>query len=203
MWAAIAVALTILAGLIFRPHVQPRRRRWGHAVARLLAPGAPPAAESSAPAAEFASPAPLWLVVGEFRLIGAGRLFKLLAIAAASAGVAGDYRHVGSPAAVLLLVFGLVAHAGRSEPKGLLALTRTAPLAPWMRRIAFVVAGAAWAILLAVPAAALRLSPEPILVTALVGTIAALVAIVLATLSHSAFAARLVLLVLWYVYLSS
>ena len=83
VWAAIAVALTILAGLIFRPHVQPRRRRWRHAVARLLSPGAPPAAESSAPAAEFASPAPLWLVVGEFRLIGAGRLFKLLAITAA------------------------------------------------------------------------------------------------------------------------
>ena len=89
VWAAIAVALTILAGLLYRPHVLPRRR-WGHAVARLLSPGAPPAAESSAPAAEFASPAPLWLVVGEFRLIGAGRLFKLLAIAAASAGVAGD-----------------------------------------------------------------------------------------------------------------
>ena len=203
VWAVIAVALTILAGLLYRPHVQPRRRRWRYAVSRMLSPGAPPAAPSSTPPAGFASPALLWLVAGEFRLIGAGRLYKLLAIAAACVGAVGDYRHVGSPAAVLLLVFALVAHAGRSEAKGLLALTQTAQLAPWMRRVAFVMAGAAWAILLAVPAAAVRMSPDPILVTALVVTISALVAIVLATLSHSAFSARLVLLVLWYVFLSS
>ena len=203
VWAVFAVALTIVAGLLYRPHVQPRRSRWGNAAARLLSPGAPPAALSNAPPAGFASPTRLWLVAGEFRLIGAGRLFKLLAIAAACVGAVGDYRHIGSPAAVLLLVFALVAHAGRSETKGLLALTLTAPLAPWTRRVAFVIAAAAWATLLAVPAAVVRMSPDPIVVTALVGMIAALVAIVLATLSHSAFAARLVLLVLWYVFLSS
>ena len=203
VWALIAVALTILAGLLYRPHVPRRRRRWGNVVARMLSPGAPPAVLPSAPHAGFVSPAFIWLVMGEFRLIGAGRPFKMLAIAAACVGVAGDYRHVGSPAAVLLLVFALVAHAGRSEAKELLALTRTAPLAPWMRRVAFVMAGAAWAVLLAVPAAVVRMSPDPILLTALMVTIAALVAIVLAMLSHSAFAARLVLLALWYVFLSS
>ena len=203
MWVIIAVALTIFSGLLYRPHGQPRRRRWGHAIARLLSPGAPPAAQSNAPPARIASPAFIWLLVGEFRLIGAGRLFKLFAVAAACAGLAGDYRHVGSPAAMLLLVFALVAHAGRSEAKGLLALTRTARLAPSVHRVAFVVAGAVWAILLAAPAAIVRMSLDPIVVTALVGTIAALVAMTLATLSHSAFAARLVLLVLWYAFLSS
>lgn len=203
VWAVIAVAVAILAGILHRPHVERRRRPRGYAITRVLYPGAPPATLSRAPPAGIASPVLLWLVAGEFRLIGAGRPFKLLATVVACVGVVGDDRHVGSPAAVLLLVFALVAHAGRSEAKGLLALTRTAPLAPWMRRVAFVLAGAAWAVLLAVPAAIVRMSPDPLLVAALVGTIAALVAIVLATLSHSAFAARLVLLVLWYIYLSS
>lgn len=203
VWAAAAVALTILAGLLYRPHVPPRRRRWRGTFARLLASGAPPAAVPAAPPAPAIGLPFLWLVVGEARLIGAGRLFKLLGVAAAVAGLVGDFRHVGSPAALLLLVFGLVAHAGRSEAKGLLALTGTAPLPPSARRVAFVVAGLGWAVALAVPAALVRLSPGPLLLNAAGGAIAAAVAIVLATLSGSAFAPRLVLLVLWYAYLSS
>lgn len=203
IWASIAGVLTILGGLLYRPHVQPQRRRWSGTIARLLSPGAPPTVIPGALPAPAAVPPFFWLVLGEFRLIGAGRLFKLLAIIAAGAGMVGDYRHVGSPSEILLLVFGLVAHAGRSEAKGLLALTNTALLPPWVRRIAFVLAGLSWAILLALPAALVRISPDPLLLTAAVGTIAALVAIVLGTLSHSAFAARLVLLVAWYAYLSS
>lgn len=203
VWAIVAVAIATLAGLLYQPHAQPRRRRLGGAIVRLLSPGRPPAVRPDTPPAGAIAAPFLWLVVGEMRLIGAGRLFKLLAIAAALAGLIGDYRHLGSPAALLLLVFGLVGHAGRSEARGLLTLTGTAPLSPSARRIAFILAGVVWAAALAVPAALVRVSVEPLLLAAAVGTIAAVVAIVLATLSHSAFAARLVLLVLWYGYLSA
>jgi hypothetical protein len=203
VWVVLGVAIAMLAGLLYRPHTQPRRRRLGGAVARLLSAGAPPAVIADAPPAQSIAIPFVGLVVGEFRLIGAGRLFTLLALLAAFAGLSGDYRHIGSPAAVLLLVFGLVAHAGRSEASGLLSLTRTMVVPPWTRRVAFVVAGSGWALLLALPAALVRASPEPLVLTVAVGTGAAVVAMALASWSHSAFAARLVLLVAWYVYLSS
>lgn len=51
---------------------------------------------------------------------------------------------------MLLLVFAATAHAGRSEQKGLLSLTATAALSPTTRRIAFVLAGTALALVMAV-----------------------------------------------------
>jgi hypothetical protein len=202
-WAAISMALVILAGLVYRPHVAPRRNRGSGRLARLLAAGPPPAADRAAPPAASVRQAIAGLIAAEFRLIGRGRAFRLLALAAAALGLFGDFRHIGSPAGLILLVFGLAAHAGRSEARGLLALTATALLPPMARRAAFVVAGAGWATLLALPAALVRLSPEPLLLGLATGTGAALIAIVLATASRSAFAPRLVLLILWYGYLSA
>ena len=95
----------------------------------------------------------LGLVWAEARLIAEGRLWLLLAVLVAAAGFFVDYRLIASPAALLLLIFGLTAHAGRSEQPGLIALTRTAPYAPMLRRLAFVAAGLGWSLLLALPAA--------------------------------------------------
>ncbi|MBX9796137.1 hypothetical protein [Sphingomonas sp.] len=202
-WAGIAVLIAALAGLLYQPHVARRRGRVATAVDRWLAAGPPPAVVAEAPPAHGIALPLAGLVLGEFRLIGSGRLFLLAAAAAAVAGLFGDYRHIGSPAALLLLIFGLVAHAGRSEARGLLALTQTTFLSPMLRRLAFVMAGSGWALLLALPAAAIRLSVEPMLLALAVGAGASLVAMALATISRSAFAPRLVLLVLWYGYLST
>lgn len=203
LWALVAVTLVVIAGLIYRPH-KPRARakgkRW---IGRLLANGPPPAVNPGAVAAPRVAMPLAGLAIAEFRLIGAGKLFKLLAGAAAVAGLFGDFRHGGSAASLLLLVFALSAHAGRSEARGLLALTQTASLSAWARRAAFVGAGLGWALLMAVPAALVRLSIEPVLLNAVAGGAAALVAMALATISGSGFAGRMVLLILWYGYLSS
>jgi hypothetical protein len=202
-WVLIALGVVLLAGLLYRPHAPGRKQR-SALLARLLSPARPPR-----PASVNPPPAPLLrtpylgLLLGEFRLIGTGRLFKLLGLVAAIAGLAPDYRHVGSPAALLTLLFALVAHAGRSEARGLLALTATAPLTAPARRAAFVLSGIGWSLLLAVPASLVRFSVEPLLLAGATGAVAALVATALATLSHSGFAGRLVLIVLWYAYLSS
>jgi hypothetical protein len=188
---------------LYRPHRASGRARLRGALARLFAPGPPPAADPAAPAARRSVMPWIGLVAAEFRLIGAGRPFHVLAVITAASGVLADYRHIGSPAALLLLIFGLVAHAGRSEARGLLALTATAPLAPIARRIAFVAAGAGWSSLLALPATLDHLSPEPLLLALVTGGGASLAAMTLATISRSAFAPRLVLLVFWYGYLSS
>lgn len=202
-WIGIAIGTAALAGLLYRPHRPRRRRAPSGRVARLLAAGPPRAADPAAPAARPARHPLAGLIEAEARLIGAGRLFLILAIGAAGLGILQDYRHIGSPAALLLLVFALSAHAGRSEARGLLALTRTTAWPPMIRRAAFLLAGIGWSLLLAVPAALAHVSPEPLRLALATGTVAALVAILLATLGRSAFAPRIVLLVMWYGYFSS
>ena len=201
-WVAIAVALALLAGAVHRPHTERRRRTPGR-LSRWLAPGAPPAAEPDAPAAGKSRWPALGLVLSEARLIGAGRLFLLLAAGAALTGLLGDYRRIGSPAALLLLVFALTAHAGRTEAAGLRSLVRTTVLGPWPRRAAFVVAGIGWALAMALPAAAVGVSDDPLRLALLTGGAASLVAVGLAALTGTAFVPRLVLLLAWYAYFSA
>lgn len=205
-WAAIAIALAAFAGVVYRPHRPRKERRRTGPTARLLAPGAPPPAQLDAPMARVARAPLLGLVTAEFRLIAEGRLWLLLAASVAIAGWFADFRLVASPAALLLLIFGLTAHAGRSERPGLLALTGVAAFPPMMRRLAFVVAGIAWSFALTLPAvarAALAGSAGPLLLSLATGAAASLAAILLGAWTRSAFAPRLVLLIAWYVYLSA
>ncbi|MFT3728035.1 MAG: hypothetical protein QM759_09450 [Terricaulis sp.] len=202
-WCAIAVALAIVAGLIYKQH-RPRRSagKPGRFTAWLHA-GPPPRAVIDAPAAKQAALPWLNIFVAEFRLIGSGRVFLLCAATVAASSAVLDFRHAASPASLLLLVFALSAHAGRSEVRGLIALTRTAAITPMLRRAAFVLAGAAWTTLLALPALARAPNLQTLELAAATGAIAALVATTLAIISGASFAARLVLLVMWYAYFSA
>jgi hypothetical protein len=201
-WAALAVLVAALAGLAYRPHRPRKERRRTGSLARLLAPGPPPAAQRDAPPAGRARLPLPGLVWAEARLIAEGRLWLLLAALAATAGAFLDYRMVASPAALLLLIFGLTAHAGRSEQPGLLALARTAPYPPMLRRAAFVAAGLGWSLLLALPAM-VRHGVQPLVLASATGAAVALAAILLGAWTRSAFAPRLVLLIAWYLYLSA
>jgi hypothetical protein len=202
-WAAIAVAVAALAGLLYRPHRATGRQIVPGRLARLSALGPPPAAVPGAPPAAFAG-VPLWgLLVAELRLIAAGRLFKLIAIGVAIYAFSADFRHGGSPAGLLLLIFAMTAQAGRMEARGLLALTGTAATSPWLRRGAFVVAGTLWGLALALPAVVHTPVGQVLYFGAGGGLVIALVASGLALVSRSAFAPRLLLLLVWYGYLSS
>ena len=202
-WILIAVAVAALAGLVYRPHRVTGRQLVPGRLAKLSALGPPPAAVRNAPPAPFAK-LPIWgLLASEFRLIAAGRLFKLLAIGIAIYTATADFRHAGSPAALLLLIFAVTAQAGRSEARGLLALTATSATSPWVRRAAFVAAGSAWGLLLALPAALHTPIGTVLAYGAGGGLVVAVVAGALAFISRSAFAPRLLLLVVWYGYLSS
>ena len=201
-WAAIAVALTTVAGVLYRPHLAAEKAKKPGWFARFSSPArAPEPANPAAPSAGFASRAFFNLVNAEFQLIGAGRVFLILAGVAAAAGAVAGYRQFGGPAAMLLLAFALSAHSGRSE--ALRALTRTAALSSAERRVAFVVAGTGWALLMALPGTVAHQSVRPLLLALVTGAGAAAIAIGLAALSRSAFAPRLVLLVIWYGYFST
>lgn len=201
-WLGIAVAVAALAGALHRPHTARPSRAPGR-LTRWLAPGPPPAADAGAGPAKPGRLKLAGLVLSEARLIASGRLFAVLAVGAALMGMVGDYRHIGSPAALLLLTFALTAHAGRTEAVGLRSLTGTTRFGPWARRAAFVAAGTGWALLLAVPAALVTTSAEPLRLALLTGGAASLTAIALAALTGTAFVPRLVLLIAWYGYLSS
>lgn len=203
VWIGVSIGVVVIAGLLYRPHRSRRRAMGRGRIARLLAAGTPPVANPAAAPAQRSATPRLGLVLAEFRLIGAGRPFKLLALIAALSGLLDDYRHIGSAAALLLLVFALSSHAGRSEARGLLALSATTLTPPLVRRAAFILAGIGWSLLLALPAATMRLSAEPLTLALTTGAIASLLAIALAALTGSAFTPRLVLLVLWYAYFSS
>jgi hypothetical protein len=203
LWIAIAVGLVVLAGLTYRPHLIKRRTPRFAWLTSWALPGAPPRANPNAAPARQALVGAFNLVASELRLIGSGRVFLILAAAIAIASWFGDFRHAASPAALLLLVFALSAHAGRSEARHLLPLTKVAPFAPMQRRAAFVIAGTAWTTLMAVPALVRAPSLETLAYATGTGGVAAATAILLATISGSSFAPRLVLLVLWYGYASS
>ncbi len=202
LWIVIAVALVVIAGLIYKPHRVKRRILSARWLTALLQPGPPPRADPNAPPARRALAGAFNVMTAEFRLIGAGRVFLALAAIAAALSYFADFRQVASPAALLILVFALSAHAGRSEARGLLALTRVASVAPIARRAAFVIAGSAWSVFMAAPALARVPSLETLATAGLTGAIAAATASLLATISGSSFAPRLVLLVLWYGYSS-
>jgi len=202
LWIAIAIALVIIAGLIYQPHRAKRRAQRAPWLAALLQPGAPPRADPHAKAARHAVAGALNLVMAEFRLIGTGRVFLAFAASVTALSAFADFRQIASPAALLVMVFALSAHAGRSEARGLVSLTRVASFAPMLRRAAFVIAGGVWTTLMAMPALFRTPSLEMFSTAAGTGLIAAAVASVLATLSGSGFAPRLVLLVLWYGYSS-
>jgi hypothetical protein len=200
-WAALAVALAALAGLIYRPHRAARAvRKPGRVVRLMTAPPRAPANLAAGPA-PFASSGFVNLIKAEFRLIGEGRPFMVLAAGAAAIGAVADYRQFGSPAALLLLIFALSAHGARGE--ALRALTKVHALSPAMRRIAFVLAGTGWALLMALPGAVTHLSLRPLMMALAAGASAAVIAIGLAAVSRSAFAPRLILLMLWYGYFST
>lgn len=201
-WIGIAIAVAVVAGLIYRPHRPRRTRTLGGRIGKLLSYGAPPKVVASAPSATPSFAPVLALIGAEFRLIASGRLFLVLAALVLALSCIAEFRHGASPAALLLLLFALSAHAGRSEARGLIALTKVAPLAPMLRRAAFVIAGVAWSVLLVLPALIRAGLMQNWLLAAETGGVAALIAMTLGAITGSAFAPRLVLLVIWYGYAS-
>lgn len=202
-WAAIAILIAVLAGLVYRPHRATKPRWYAKLANRLTVVKAPPVATALTPAASLSHQPALSLVVAEFRLIGGNRIMLALALLAAGFGLMAKDNHLASAAPALWLVFALTAHAGHSETRGLLALTATMPFPPTARRLAFVIAGMAWALVMAAPQVLLHADIQYAGLALSLGVIIALLTTVFSSIAGSGFAARLLLLIFWYGYLSS
>ncbi|HEV7353388.1 MAG TPA: hypothetical protein VGN74_09715 [Brevundimonas sp.] len=203
-WLAVAALIPLLAGLIYTPHVAGKTRKTAGWL-KILEPAQARPADPRARPARFGMLPGVALVMAEARLM-AGNRKGLLAMAVAAAVSLFAPWSIAGPTAMLVLVFAATAHAGRSEQKGLLALTRTAALAPTARRIAFVLAGMVLALVMTAPAAAPGLATGDtriLLEAGAVGAASAAAAITLGALTRSATAPRLVLLIVWYFYLNA
>lgn len=201
-WLVIAALVAATAGLIYRTRVSGRKRRFAW-IAKLTDYGPPrPANPASPPAHHSALALPL-LAWREARLALNGRLLAPVAVAISLLGVAGDYRHVGSGAALLLLSLVLSAQAGRDEARGMGLLTNTVPQSPWARRLAFVIGGTLLSLAMAIPAMLAQRSLDPLAIAGSLGLAVSLTAMVLAALTGGPTAPRIILLIAWYAYLSS
>jgi hypothetical protein len=203
-WLGVAALIPLLVGWIYAPHAVGKTRKTASWF-KILEPGPPRPADPGARPARPGRLPGVALVVAEARLMAGNRKGLLAMAMVAAAGLFAPWSTVVGPAAMLLLVFATTAHAGRSEQKGLLALTATAALSPAARRIAFVLAGTALALAMAAPAAARALMAGQThvpLEAAALGAATAGTAILLGTLTRSATAPRLVLLLAWYFYLN-
>jgi hypothetical protein len=198
-----AIAVAAIAGMLYRPQTSRSRARISHRWTRWLQPGPAPAACLQVIPARASSFPFLNLIGSEMRLIVGSRLALLCGILVALVGFFTDYRHVASPLLFLLLLFGLTAQAAREETIGILALTVTAPFSPWRRRAAFVTGGLLASLLLSLPALLIHPSLRILGLATAIGFGAALFTIALTVLSRSAFAARLLLLLVWYGYISA
>jgi hypothetical protein len=204
-WALLAIAMTVAAGLLYRPHLAQRPRKQLRLAALLSRPAPLPAISPATPPATAAALPFLNVVAAEFRLIGRSRAWRAAALLVAVASAAVDYRHVAGPAALLMLVFGLSAQIGRVEQATLRTLTGTMSCSPWIRRVSFVLATIGWGVAMGLPAiilGGLAGNPGPFILAVGTTGCAALVAMLLGTVTKSAFAPRLVLLVGWYIWLS-
>ncbi|MFL9842152.1 hypothetical protein ABS767_14365 [Sphingomonas sp. ST-64] len=204
-WAGIALVLAALGGLVYRSPVRGQSVVRPGRFARWNRPAPTRPADPDAPAARRVAMALPGLLRSEAGLIVRGRMARVAVAVIAVAGLLVDFRHVASPAILLLLIFGATAHAGRSEQAKLIALTATMRVSPWARRAAFVLATTGWSVAAGLPAIARGLTMglvEPLWLSLGTGAVVGAVTMALARVSRSAFAPRLVLLLAWYGYIS-
>ncbi|QHL91663.1 hypothetical protein GVO57_13750 [Sphingomonas changnyeongensis] len=145
---------------------------------------------------------PLAHIFSETRLIAAAPVFAPLALAIAVGGLLTGMAPLAERAALLLLIFGVSAQAGRMEARGLAPLIVTAPAGRWARRIALVAASGALMAAVLAPAALAAADPARLIIGVALAAAMAVAATGMAMISRSAFAPRLILLIIWYGYAS-
>lgn len=200
-WVGIALLIALFAGLVERPH-RARRPGIGTRLAARIGTRQLPAVGPERPAGP-ARIVPLAQIVSEARLIAAAPVFVPLLLAIAAGGLLMGMAAQTEQAALLLLVFGVSAQAGRMEGRGLAHLIATAPAGRWPRRLALVAAAGALMTAMLAPAALAMADPARLMTGIALAAGLAAAATGLAMISRSAFAPRLILLIIWYGYVAA
>lgn len=200
LWIALSGGIAFFAGLVFAPHGLPKspvvKRRANELVKAIPFAG---------PARAAASPV-LHQIVSDLRGLFVSRAgFGLLALAA-FAGAILPFRTLAAPAIFLLLIFPLAAAGARWQPRDLQALLTATLSSVVSRAVTLCIAGTLAGLIAFTPALMAGLLTHPPRVVSqafMISAGTALTATLLGLASKSAVPARLVLLGVWYAYLSS
>ena len=203
-WIGAAAMIAFCAGFIFEPRGVNKKRR-GHAgtgkpsklsvMAGSIVNGAlPKSAKSSAP---------LWTNISQ-TLTPKILIFVVIGLAVAGAFL--PFRAIIGPAILLVLIFPFTAHSARWQPQNLTGFTKTLPVGRagqygWM--FLGLVLIASLACLPALARSLLTPSPSILPDLLMIIIILPLIATALGTLTRTAFAARFLLLLVWYMYLNA
>lgn len=197
-WIGMTAVAVMAAGAIYAPHrFKPLRRAASAAGGPASFSGSP-----ISPAQPIGSFIPLLL--SDVRLLARPHWLAIVAILVALAGIMLPFRGMVGAALSLLLIFPLTQHGARWRGQQMAALSAVTPRGPEgviIRTVAAVLVTA----LLCLPSA-MRLvltgegGPWIDIVAIVVGL--PLIAILLGHLTRSAVAGRLLLLILWYIYLN-
>lgn len=201
-WVAIAVAIAATAGLLYRPHRLGTGFRSSRAWQRWFKARPAPVGIGTLSAAKRSSHPFLGLLAVELRLIFSGRLLLLLSAFVSVSGFLFDYASFESPALFLVLIFALTAQADKTERSGLRVLTSNTLIPPSLRQAAFCLVGPLLSIAISLPALLIHPDKRVLLLAMGLGFLTSLSTLTLTALSGSAFAPRLLLIVLWFAYAS-
>jgi hypothetical protein len=203
-WCAVGGLLAALGGALYQSHIlQPLRSpRW---YARYFTPKLNTApADISARAAPTANVPLLVKMRSTFDIMLRSKFVIIAVVVIALAGVALPYRTIVSPVAALLLIIVSTAHVARFTPKGMQGIMTTLATPPLMRHLIDFSVIVGISIVMGIPAqlmSGLSLSSPLILATSM-GVVIASISIGFGIITRSAFAGRLVLLIIWYIYIS-
>jgi hypothetical protein len=204
-WLIMGALLAALGGLIYQSPLQKAAKKPG-LIGRYFSPAAKPVTVNmSAPAASNAHWPWLSLFSNRAKSIMFGRVGLSVGMLIALSGLFLPFDKVVSPAALLLLILGSTTHLARDDARGMMPLLSTLSTPPWARRMIDGLTIIALSIGMAVPAQvrAGTSDSNPLLIAVITGAVVAGVSVGLGAATRSAFAARLLLLIGWYGYISA
>ena len=208
-WLAVSAGLALLAGLIWAP-----MKMCKSVLRKQEAAAATQNARTSIADIPFAAPVSVSsgsyglrkVVSSNIRLLLRGKVLFLLLCATAIAGAILPFRTIAGPAILLALIFPLTDESARWEAPTLSQLQATMGSERLPRMIALLVAAVLVASAALLPAAIRAMVTENthwLAHMAVIAIATPAVAIALGTLTRSPIAGRMILLITWYVYLSS
>ena len=204
-WMAVAMSLALLAGLVWGPRKAKTRMLKANAASRgrvsvLDVPFQAPVAQSTASPNLFA------IILAELAQVFQARIWLLVLAAAAVAGAVLDFRSMAGPVLLLALIFPLTEASARWQNHTLVQWLNTLGPDRLQRGLARWIAHGLIATLVLLPATVRMVLDGSTLWLAHVAIIAlAVPAFIVAAgwITRSSVAARLLLLIGWYAYLSS
>lgn len=203
VWALGAVGVVMLAGVVYKQHKTSGQIASMKSAIPWLSPSVPPKPTQPITIPEYNRHPWFGVCTAQMKIMYARKVYVALGACIAIVGIFASYRYVTSSLIALVQIFIVTTWAGTAESRGLGLLTSTTVANSAMRRLVFIAGGIVSTFIISIPALFVYPSIYNLGIAVGVGVAITAVAIAVTMISRSAFAARLILLVVWYGYISA